>query len=49
VLKQYAADIAPERIAMIAYRHSRSREWIFGGITKEILKQPPAMPVHVRH
>lgn len=49
VLKHHAADIAADLIVMGAYGHSRLREWIFSGVTKEILKEPPAVPVLIAH
>lgn len=49
VLKQHAMDVAAGMIVMGAYGHSRLREWIFGGVTREMLKQPPSIPMLVCH
>lgn len=49
VVKQHAADVAADMIVMGAYGHSRLREWIFSGVTKEILKEQPAVPVLISH
>ena len=44
VLRRHAIDTSAEMIVMGGYGHSRMREWIFGGVTKSILSDPP-LPV----
>ncbi|MBU0582469.1 MAG: universal stress protein [Alphaproteobacteria bacterium] len=44
VLRRHAIDTSAEMIVMGGYGHSRLREWIFGGVTKSILSDPP-LPV----
>lgn len=41
VLRQHALDTSAELIVMGAYGHSRLREWLFGGVTKSMLSEPP--------
>jgi len=40
-LAQKAADINADVLVMGAYGHSRMREWLLGGTTREILDKPP--------
>ena len=40
VLKQHATDISAELIVMGGYGHSRTREWIFGGVTRSMIDDP---------
>lgn len=44
VLRRHAVDTSAEMLVMGGYGHSRLREWIFGGVTKSILADPP-LPV----
>ena len=37
ILKQHATDISAELIVMGGYGHSRTREWIFGGVTRSMI------------
>ncbi|MEK1886179.1 MAG: universal stress protein [Phyllobacterium sp.] len=37
VLKQHATDIGADLIVMGGYGHSRTREWIFGGVTRSMI------------
>ncbi|CAN7705916.1 universal stress protein [Phyllobacterium sp. LjRoot231] len=37
VLKQHATDISADLIVMGGYGHSRTREWIVGGVTRSIV------------
>jgi nucleotide-binding universal stress UspA family protein len=48
VLRQQAADINADLIVMGGYGHSRMREWIFGGVTKSMIENPP-VPVLLAH
>ncbi|MCB8839799.1 universal stress protein [Aurantimonas sp. VKM B-3413] len=41
VLRQHAIDISADMIVMGAYGHSRLRQWIFGGVTKQLTEKPP--------
>jgi len=40
VLKQHATDMSAELIVMGGYGHSRTREWIFGGVTRSMIDDP---------
>ncbi|MBB3146850.1 nucleotide-binding universal stress UspA family protein [Phyllobacterium trifolii] len=40
VLKQHATDISADLIVMGGYGHSRTREWIFGGVTRSMIEDP---------
>lgn len=40
-LRQHATDIAADLLVMGAYGHSRLREWIFGGVTRSMIEEPP--------
>lgn len=48
VLKQHATDISAELIVMGGYGHSRTREWIFGGVTRSMIDDPN-LPVLMAH
>lgn len=48
VLRQQATDIDADFIVMGGYGHSRMREWIFGGVTKSMIENPP-VPVLLAH
>lgn len=48
VLKQHATDISAELIVMGGYGHSRTREWIFGGVTRWMIDDPN-LPVLMAH
>lgn len=43
-----AADFAADLIVMGAYGHSRAREWVMGGVTRDLLKHMTA-PVLMSH
>lgn len=40
VLKQHATDISADLVVMGGYGHSRTREWIFGGVTRSMIEDP---------
>jgi nucleotide-binding universal stress UspA family protein len=40
ILKQHATDISADLIIMGGYGHSRTREWIFGGVTRSMIDDP---------
>lgn len=40
-LMRFAADAEADLIVMGAYGHSRLREWMFGGVTRDILQRSP--------
>lgn len=44
VLHQHAIDTSADLLVMGAYGHSRLHEWIFGGVTRSMLEEPP-LPV----
>lgn len=44
VLHRHAVDTAADLLVMGAYGHSRLHEWIFGGVTRSMLEEPP-LPV----
>ena len=48
VLKQHATDVSADLIVMGGYGHSRTREWIFGGVTRSMIDDPslPVLMVH---
>lgn len=48
VLTQHALDVSADLMVMGGYGHSRVREWIFGGVTRAILKFP-RVPVLITH
>jgi nucleotide-binding universal stress UspA family protein len=48
VLKQHATDISADLIVMGGYGHSRTREWIFGGVTRSMIDDPN-LPVLMAH
>lgn len=48
VLGRHAVDVSAELIVMGAYRHSRLRERIFGGVTQTMLEEPP-VPLFMAH
>jgi nucleotide-binding universal stress UspA family protein len=48
VLGKYAKDQGTDLLVMGAYGHSRLRERLFGGVTKDVLLAPP-MPVLLAH
>lgn len=48
VLGRHAVDVSAELIVMGAYRHSRLRERIFGGVTRTMLEEPP-VPLFMAH
>jgi nucleotide-binding universal stress UspA family protein len=39
VLQQHATDISADLIVMGGYGHSRTREWIFGGVTRSMIEE----------
>jgi nucleotide-binding universal stress UspA family protein len=41
VLRRHAVDTGADMLVMGAYGHSRLREFIFGGVTKSMLNEPP--------
>ena len=41
-LKAIARDNDADLIVAGAYGHSRLREWVFGGVTRDLLRDPPA-------
>lgn len=41
VLRRHAVDTAADLIVLGAYGHSRIRDWIFGGVTKSMIEEPP--------
>jgi len=41
VLRSIAADNAADLIVAGAYGHSRLREWVFGGVTRNLLQHCP--------
>jgi len=44
VLKQHATDISADLVVMGGYGHSRTREWIFGGVTRSMIDDP-SLPI----
>ncbi len=48
VLGRHAVDVSAELIVMGAYRHSRLRERLFGGVTRTMLEEPP-VPLFMAH
>jgi nucleotide-binding universal stress UspA family protein len=48
VLRQQAIDINADFIVMGGYGHSRTREWIFGGVTRSMTDEP-SVPVLLAH
>lgn len=48
VLTQKAIDIEADIIVMGAYGHSRFRQWLLGGTTRNILTNPP-LPILMSH
>jgi nucleotide-binding universal stress UspA family protein len=47
-LLSYAADSSADLIVAGAYGHSRAREFIFGGVTRTLLREM-TMPVFFSH
>lgn len=41
VLRRHAVDTAADLVVLGAYGHSRLREWIFGGVTRSMIEEPP--------
>lgn len=48
VLRMQAGLFRADMIVMGAYRHSRAREFLFGGVTRSLLRQSPA-PLFLAH
>lgn len=40
ILKQHATDISADLIVMGGYGHSRTSEWVFGGVTRSMIDDP---------
>jgi nucleotide-binding universal stress UspA family protein len=47
-LRQSASETAADLIVMGAYKHSRLREWVLGGVTQSLLKASP-VPLFMSH
>jgi nucleotide-binding universal stress UspA family protein len=41
VIEQHVVDAGADLLVMGAYSHSRLREWLFGGVTRTVLKSMP--------
>ena len=46
--KAFVADLGADLLVMGAYGHSRLREFVFGGVTREILRHM-TLPVLMSH
>lgn len=48
-LLSYAQDVGADLICMGAYGHSRLRELVLGGVTRDLMRQPPGLPLFLAH
>ena len=48
-LTETAVDLGCDLLVMGAYGHSRFREMVLGGVTQDILRQPPGLPILMAH
>jgi len=44
-----AAGLGSDLMVMGAYGHSRVREMVWGGVTLDVLREPPALPILMAH
>ncbi|UKJ77908.1 universal stress protein [Azospirillum brasilense] len=48
-LQETAAEAGCDLLVMGAYGHSRVRERVWGGVTLDVLREPPAIPIFMAH
>jgi nucleotide-binding universal stress UspA family protein len=48
-LTETAVELGCDLLVMGAYGHSRFREMVLGGVTQDILRQPPGLPILMAH